>query len=72
MPGTHSGDKRPGDDDATATTGEGSSGPGEAGFDGQTTVGDEGAAATDVDAKREKMKSDPSYDPAEEAAGGPV
>ena len=72
MPGTHSDDKRPGDDDASAPTGEGSAGPGEAGFDGHTAVGDEGAAETDVDAKRERMMSDPSYDPAEEAAGGPV
>ena len=72
MGGTHADDKRTGDDDANAGTGEGSAGPGDPGYAGETTVGDEGAAATDVDAKRERMMSDPSYDPAEEAAGGPV
>jgi hypothetical protein len=71
MGGTHA-DKAASDDDANAGTGEGSAGPGDPGFEGQTTVGAEGGGDTDMEAARQRMADDPSYDPAEEAAGGPV
>ena len=51
--GVHNDESRDDHDDANPNTGSGASGPGEAGYDGETTVGDEGAAdETDGDGAR--------------------
>lgn len=55
-------DKEPDHDDANAQTGSGTGGPGHAGYEGATTVGDEGAV--DLDEARRAVEEDPGADPA--------
>ena len=48
-------EKQPGHDDANVDPGNGASGPGDPGYDGETNVGDEGAS----DFEGDKVTEDP-------------